>query len=96
MYAMQREIKYDSLETFLSDLRDLSINRIAFCETCENRSEQIEPHVLKVVYLDRVELIAYRDSVIYKCEMRNFARESLYDKLVCLGFDVSRRSRNIT
>jgi hypothetical protein len=93
---MQREIKYDTLETFLSDLSDVSINRIAFCETCENRSEQIEPHVLKVVYLDKVELIAYRDSVIYKCEMRNVARDSLYDKLVCLGYDVSRRNRNIT
>ena len=93
---IQREIKYDSLETFLSDLRGVSINRIAFCEICENRSVQIEPNVLKVVYKDQVELIAYRDSIIYKCELRDVPRDTLHDTLVGLGYDVSRRNRNIT
>ncbi len=93
---MQREVRYDALEAFLLDLKELSVNRVAFCEINEKRSEQVGPHVLQVVHVDKVELIAYRDSVIYKCEMRDVDREALYERLVRLGFSVARRSRNIT
>jgi hypothetical protein len=93
---MQREIRYDSLEAFLSDLKELSVDRIAFCETSEKRAEQVEPQLLSVVHVDKVELVAYRDSVIYKCVMRDIDREALYERLVSLGFNLVRRSRNIT
>jgi hypothetical protein len=93
---MQREIRYDSLEAFLFDLKDLWVNRIAFCETSEKRAAQVEPQLLQVVHVDKVELVAYRDSVIYKCVMRDVDREALYERLVRLGFNVARRSRNIT
>jgi hypothetical protein len=93
---MQREIRYDSLDTFLCELKDISVKRIAFCETNEKRSEQVRPHILQVVDMEKVELIAYRDSVIYKCVLRDVDRELLYERLISLGFDVSRRNRNIT
>jgi hypothetical protein len=93
---MQREVIYDTLESFLDGLREHSIGRIAFSETSEKRAEQVQPGVLQVSHVDRVELIAYRDSVIYKCPLNNVDRDALYERLTSDGFDVTRRSRNIT
>ncbi len=93
---MQREIVYDTLESFVAALKDRSIVRISFSETCEKRAEQVEPGRLEVIHVDRVELIGYRDSIIYKCPLKNVDREALYQRLIEDGFDVTRRSRNIT
>ena len=93
---MQREIVYDTLESYLEGLRDRSINKISFSETNEKRAEQVEPGKLQVMHVDRVELIAYKDAVIYKCALKDVDREELYDRLTADGFDVTRRSRNIT
>jgi hypothetical protein len=96
MHVMQREIRYDSLETFISGLKNHSIHRIAFCETSEKRARQVEPHCLSVVHLDRVELLAYRDSILHKFVFSGADRDALFHKLVSAGFEVTRRSRNIT
>lgn len=93
---MQREIIFDALESFLESLRNHSIQKISFSEISEKRAEQVEPGKLQVVHVDRVELIGYKDSVLYKCLLKNVDRNSLFDDLVAQGFDVTRRSRNIT
>ncbi len=93
---MQREIVYDTLESFLETLRGHSIQKISFSETSEKRAEQVEPGKLQVVHIDRVDLIGYRDAVLYKCLLKNVDRDSLYDRLTAEGFEVTRRSRNIT
>ncbi len=93
---MQREILYDTLESFLEALKGHSIRKISFSETNEKRAEQVEPGKLQVVHIDRVELIGYRDAVIYKCALKGVDREELYDRLTAEGYEVTRRSRNIT
>ena len=93
---MQREVMYDTLEAFLNGLKDHAIQKISFSETSEKRAEQVQPGTLHVVHVDKVELIAYKDSVIYKCTQKNIDRDALYDRLTAEGFDVTRRSRNIT
>jgi hypothetical protein len=93
---MQREIIYDTLEAFLSGLKDHAIQKISFSETSEKRAVQVQPGALHVVHVDQVELIAYKKSVIYKCAQKNIDRDALYDRLTAEGFDVTRRSRNIT
>jgi hypothetical protein len=93
---MQREIIYDTLESFLNGLKDHAIRKISFSETSEKRAEPVQPGTLHVVHVDRVELIAYKDSVIYKCIQKNIDRDSLFDRLTDEGFDVTRRNRNIT
>jgi hypothetical protein len=93
---MQREIIYDTMESFLESLRNHSIRKISFSETNEKRAEQVEPGKLQVVHVDRVELIGYQDSVLYKCLLKNVDRDSLFEQLTAEGFDVTRRSRNIT
>jgi len=93
---MQREIMYDTLKAFLSGLKDHAIQKISFSETGEKRAVQVQPGTLHVVHVDRVELIAYKNSVIYKCAPKSIDRDALYDRLTAEGFDVTRRSRNIT
>jgi len=93
---MQREIIYDTLESFLESLRNHSIRKISFSETSEKRAEQVEPGKLQVVHVERVDLIGYKDSVLYKCQLSNVDLDSLFDQLSAEGFDVTRRSRNIT
>ncbi len=93
---MQREIIYDTLEAFLDGLRKHTIRKISFSETSEKRAEQVHPGTLHVVHVDQVELIAYKDSVIYKCTRKNIDRDALFDRLTAEGFEVTRRNRNIT
>lgn len=93
---MQREIVYDTLESYLEGLKGQSITKISFSETSEKRAEQVEPGKLQVVHVDRVELISYKDSIIYKCALKDVDREELFNRLTAEGFDVTRRSRNIT
>jgi hypothetical protein len=93
---MQSEILYDNPDAFITALRGCGITRIAFSETFEKRAEQVEPGKLQVVSVNRVELIAYRDSTIHKCVLLDQDRDALYDRLTGEGFEVTRRSRNIT
>ena len=93
---MQRDILYDSLDAFITGMRGCGITKIAFSETGEKRAEEVEPGKLQVVDVNRVELLAYRDSTIHKCVIKDADREALFDRLVAGGFDVTRRSRNIT
>jgi hypothetical protein len=93
---MQREIIYDTLESFLAGLKEQDIRKISFSEISEKRAQQVEPGKLQVVHVDRVELIGYKNSVIYKCALKDVDREDLYSRLTAGGLDVTRRSRNIT
>ena len=93
---MQREILYDTLDAFTAALRGCGVTKIAFSETGEKRAEQVEPGKLQVVSVNRVELLAYRDSTIHKCVIKDGDRDALYDSLTAGGFEVTRRSRNIT
>jgi hypothetical protein len=93
---MQREILYDTMDAFLKGVRGCGIAKIAFSETGEKRAEEVEPGKLQVVSVNRVELLAYRDSTIHKCVIQDADRDALYDSLTTDGFEVTRRSRNIT
>ncbi len=93
---MQREILYDSLDDFITGMRGCGITKIAFSETGEKRAEEVEPGKLQVVSINRVELLAYRDSTIHKCVIHDTDRDALYDRLAADGFEATRRSRNIT
>jgi hypothetical protein len=93
---MQREILYDSVNAFTEAISGCGITKIAFSETGEKRAEEVEPGKLQVVSINRVELLAYKDSAIHKCVIKDTDRDALYDRLTGEGFEVTRRSRNIT
>jgi len=92
---MQREILFDRVEAFIEELERLGISVVVFAETREKRVKQFEKEV-RVVDLALLELIAYRDSTIYKCVMEDVDFDEIFGLLEQRGFSVTRRSRNIT
>ena len=91
-----REVVFANVDAFIAGMKDLGIGKIAFSETLENRPERNGESMIRVAMVNLVELIAYRDSVLYKCPLRDIDHDSLYGMLVSAGFEVTRRSRNIT
>ncbi len=93
---MQREICYDRLEHFKEDIKRLGITKLAFAETREKRPVQVGPGLLQVVDIARLEILAYCKPTIYKCKLSEMDFDSIHDELVAEGFEIIRRSRNIT
>jgi hypothetical protein len=93
---MQREIVFAKLNDFTEELKNLNITRIAFTEIEEKRAEQVESNLLQVVDIIKLELLAYKDSTIYKCVLNDIDFEEIHHFLESTGFEITRRSRNIT
>jgi len=93
---MQREICYDRLEHFKEDVRRAGITKLAFAETREKRPMQVVPDLLQVVDIARLEILAYRSPTIYKYKTADADFDAIHDELAAEGFEITRRSRNIT
>jgi hypothetical protein len=93
---MQREIRFDQRESFISELKELGITRIVFAEVNEKRAVEVEPSKLQVSDVVELEILAYRDSTIYKYSTKNEDADRMYEYFTAEGFEILRRSRNIT
>ena len=93
---MTGEKIYDSLDDFTAFLKKEGIGKIAFAEVCERRAQQTKDDLLEVVVVRKVDLLAYKDAVIFKCAFASDELNELYNSLVEQGFEVNRKSRNIT
>lgn len=93
---MQREIIFDKIETFIENLLKEKILKVAIATINELRPEQIEPNVLQVVHQKKIELLAYKNSVIYKCLIENCSPEDIEEMLSPEGFEIIHRNRNIS
>ncbi|MCX8124250.1 MAG: hypothetical protein N3F66_08810 [Spirochaetes bacterium] len=93
---MQREIKFDSLQAFIDALHANSITKVAFTQINEKRAVEMQPGTLQVVDVIIAEILAYKDATIYKCKIENADLGNLYARLEDEGFELTRRSRNIT
>ncbi|TAL39274.1 MAG: hypothetical protein EPN93_02135 [Spirochaetes bacterium] len=94
--SMQREITFDRLEQFVAQIQTLGITSLAFAETREKRAVQVEPSLLKVIDIVKTDILAYKDSTIYKCSIEETSPDDLFEDLAARGFTIKRRSRNIT
>lgn len=93
---MQREIKFDSIKEFIHTLHAGSITKAAFTHINEKRAVEIQPGTLQVVDVVTAEILAYKDATIYKCKIENADLDNLYAMLEDEGFELTKRSRNIT
>lgn len=93
---MSKEERFNTLDEFISTLKRLKINKVAFSEVKERRAEQTREDLLEVVVVREVDILSYKDSVIYKFSDKGEHLESLYEILVNQGFDVKRINKNIT
>ncbi|HNR90386.1 MAG TPA: hypothetical protein PKM65_18760 [Spirochaetota bacterium] len=92
----QREITYDGLDGFIDAMKREGVVRLACAEIREKRATQVEPNVLSVVDLSRLEILAYRRPTIHKCAIDTADFAAVYERLRAQGFEITRRSRNIT
>jgi len=93
---MSGEKVFNSLDSFVDGVKSLDVTKLAFSEVYERRAEQVEPEVLDVIVMKRVNLLAYKDSTIYKCTLSDSDHDAVYDQLVSQGFEVKRINNNIT
>lgn len=93
---MQREIKFDRVEDLIAELNARGITKVAFSLVNEKRPRQVSENMLQVGSTVKLEILAYRDSTIFKCTLEQVDIDLVLDKFTALGFEITRRSRNIT
>ncbi len=93
---MATEEKFNTLDEFMAAIKKLNLNKVAFSEVKERRAEQTREDLLEVVVVREVDILTYKDSVIYKFSDKGDHIETLFETLVENGFDVKRISKNIT
>jgi len=93
---MTEEVKFDSLDRFISEIGKAGIKKVAFSEVNERRAEQTDEAMLEVVVLRKVDILAYSGSTLYKYSEKTEDLDQIYEELVSRGFEVTRRNRNIT
>lgn len=92
---MTGEEIFDTPEEFTAFLKSAGITKVSFSEVCERRAVQ-NNDLLEVVVVKKVDLLAYKKAVIYKCALVTDGLDELYQSLIVQGFEVKRKSRNIT
>lgn len=92
---MNGEKIFDTPEEFTAYLKSQGIEKISFSEVCERRAVQNDD-LLEVVVVKKVDLLAYKNAVIYKCALATDELDELYQSLLAQGFEVNRKSRNIS
>jgi hypothetical protein len=81
---MEGEILYNGLEEYIDELKKLGINRIAMAETRERRPVYMDGDgegklgTIDVVVVKRSELLAYRESRIYKCVVNDVEPDEVF------------------
>lgn len=93
---MSGEERFNSLDDFIQAMKKLNITKIAFSEVNERRPEQTQDDLLEVIVVRQVDIMSYKDSVIYKFSDKGDHIESLYGILIEEGFEVKRFNKNIT
>jgi hypothetical protein len=90
------EIQFDLLGEFCAAIKREGITKLVCAEINEKRSVQTEPTVLIVRDVKQIDILAYKDSVIYKCSIADADFDATYMHLESNGFEITRRNRNIT
>ncbi len=93
---MQREIVFDKMEEFISELISIGVKKIAFATTNEKRPVKTEPGQIGAIHVKKLELLAYKNSTIYKFLMDEPDFNEIQTSLENRGFLIKRANRNIT
>ena len=92
---------FTSLDEFMAEAKKTGIEKLVFAEVNEKRAIQKDSGTVGVVHYVVVEVIGYKKPVIYKycidgSGLDAEGTDGLYNKIIANGFDVTRKSRNIT
>lgn len=93
---MQREMKFDRPEDLIAELEARGIVKVAFSVVKEKRPRQVDDAMLQLEDTVILDILAYRDSTIFKCVLERIDIDRMQELFTSRGFEVTRRSRNIT
>ena len=86
---------FSNIDSFRAELKRLAITKIVFAYTRERRAEQTSDEKMEILPYIRLEVIAYRDAVIYKYAAKDVDLDTMY-AMLSEDFEVKKVSRNIT
>ncbi|MCP4133452.1 MAG: hypothetical protein GY754_20960 [bacterium] len=86
---------FDTLEDFIAEMKNIGVSKIAFAQVNERRAEPLDSEVA-VILVVKLELLAYKDAVLYKYIAKDPDLDSIYNSLIEENFEVTKRSRNIS
>ena len=89
------ERTHQSIDTFILDIKKAQIEEIVVRITNEFRPIQSVPITSDFKY-KRIELLGYRDSILYKCTLEGQSPESITPSLASSGLRIRWASGNIT
>lgn len=92
---MGNDIVIEKIEEFVEIVKGKNISKLAFAEVNEHRPYQVKEKELEMQKLKKVDVLAYKDSIIYKCVVVDQDLDGLYNDLLSKGFDVKRQNRNL-
>jgi len=92
---MAKEIVFENLAHFIETLKREQLHKLIFAQTDEKRSMNINQNEVQVLHVKKAEIIAYKDSTIYKFIAHDATYDSAETELAQAGFTVHKRDRNI-
>jgi hypothetical protein len=92
---MQRDIQYDSLETFVDTISQFGVTTVVIGVTDEIRSRHVEGTLYGLGRHRFLEVLAYSDSTLHKCTLHEADPDEVESILREKGFSTSRKDRNI-
>jgi len=92
---MSTEKIFSDIDSFRAELKRLAITKVVFADTKERRAEQTSDEKFEIIPYIRLEIIAYKDAVMYKYLARDVDLDAMYAAL-SEDFEVKRVNRNIT
>ncbi len=92
---MQRDIQYDSIETFMDTINRAGITDVVVGVTDEIRSRHVEGTLYGLGRHRFLEILAYSDSTLHKCTLPEADPDEIEFLLHEKGFSPTRKDRNI-
>ena len=87
---------FDSLDEFTESISKEGIKKIVFAETNEKRAIESAPGELSVDSFRLLELLAYKKPLLYKVVIHYPDFDRIYANLDSQGFEITKKTRNIT
>ncbi|MGL4368361.1 MAG: hypothetical protein ACRCUT_01620 [Spirochaetota bacterium] len=93
---MHRDIRFDTVESFISAMKDIGISKIVYAVVKEKRSIQKSPEKIEVEPVYTGEALAYKNAVIYRFTAHGNDVDTAECAITAAGFECTRKNRNIT
>ncbi len=86
----------NNIDDYIHEVKKVNIDHVIVATTDEKRSCQIDTDNVQVIDVYKLELLAYKNSIIYKCMISDMSEDEVNSTLHAAGLSTDKRDRNIT